>query len=49
MVDDDLIINDPFADEDDLLGEEKTETKVRRKKCLVIRWKPQWSASSATR
>ena len=27
MVDDDLIINDPFADEDDLLGEEKTETR----------------------
>lgn len=30
MVDDDLIINDPFADEDDLLGEEKTEKTVFR-------------------
>ena len=34
MVDDDLIINDPFADEDDLLGEEKTETKGSEKEVL---------------
>ena len=34
MVDDDLTINDPFADEDDLLGEEKTETKGSEKEVL---------------
>ncbi|MDY5075024.1 MAG: peptidoglycan binding domain-containing protein [Fusicatenibacter saccharivorans] len=34
MVDDDLIINDPFADEDDLLEEEKTETKGSEKEVL---------------
>lgn len=34
MEDDDLIINDPFADEDDLLGEEKTETKGSEKEVL---------------
>ena len=34
MVDDDLIINDLFADEDDLLGEEKTETKGSEKEVL---------------
>ena len=34
MVDDDLIINDPFTDEDDLLGEEKTETKGSEKEVL---------------
>ena len=37
MVDDDLIINDPFADEDDLLGEEKVKVDEPMKRHTTFR------------
>ena len=37
MVDDDLIINDPFADEDDLLGEEKVKVAEPMKRHTTFR------------
>ena len=37
MVDDDLIINDPFADEDDLLGEEKVRVDEPMKRHTTFR------------
>ena len=49
MVDDDLIINDHSQMRMICREKRRQRPKVRRKKCLVIRWKPQWSASSATR
>ena len=46
MVDDDLIHSQMRM----ICWEKRRQRpRVRRKKCLVIRWKPQWSASSATR